>query len=125
MLQKTKAFGSFAVDDLQKAKTFYSQTLGMELDDHSDQGWLELNNAGNGIMIYARPDHTPAVFTVLNFPCDDINSTVDELSQKGVSFEHYDGDLQTDEKGIHKWENGPTMAWFKDPAGNILSVGEM
>ncbi len=125
MLEKNKVFGSFSVDDLQKAKTFYGQTLGLNVEDHTKEGWLFLNSSSDhGIMVYSKPDHAPAKFTVLNLPCDNINTTVDELRGKGISFEHYGGDLQTDEKGIHHWENGPSMAWFKDPAGNIISVGE-
>lgn len=126
MLQKGKVFGSFSVDDLQKAKQFYGQTLGLEVSDHDKDGWFEIHPSGDSpIMVYSKPDHKPAVFTVLNIPCDNINSTVDELTDKGISFEHYEGDLKTDEKGIHRWESGPVMAWFKDPAGNIISVGEM
>ncbi len=125
MLEKKKVFSSFSVDDLQKAKTFYSQTLGLNVEDHMKEGWLYLNTSGdNHIMVYSRPNHSPANFTVLNIPCDNINTTVDELRGKGISFEHYEGDIKTDEKGIHHWENGPDIAWFKDPAGNIIAVGQ-
>ena len=126
MLETNKVFGSFSVNDLQKARMFYSQTLGLKVEEHEAQGFFDLHTSGdNHIMVYSKSDHEPAKFTVLNLPCDNINTTIDELTSKGIRFEHYDGDLKTDEKGIHHWENGPTMAWFKDPAGNIVSVGQM
>jgi len=84
---------------------------------------LELHPGENDVFIYPKPNHSPATFTVLNFLVDDIETTVDELSDKGVKFEHYDGEIKTDAKGIHR-NGGPTIAWFKDPAGNILSVVE-
>src|ERR1700730_6753947 len=122
MFKNTKAFSSFSVDDIQKAKEFYGQTLGLEVSE-VEEG-LELRIAGGGeVFIYPKPDHTPASFTVLNFPVDNIEQTVDELTKLGVRFEHYDGDIKTDEKGIHHSAGaGPNIAWFKDPAGNILSV---
>ncbi|HEV2833497.1 MAG TPA: VOC family protein [Hanamia sp.] len=124
MLTKSKAFSSFSVNDLQKAKTFYQEILGLNVTDNP-MGIIELNiEGGNKIMVYPKPNHTPATFTVLNFPVEDIEEAVDELTQKGVSFEQYTGEIQTDEKGISRDANGPKIAWFKDPAGNILSVIE-
>lgn len=123
MLQTSNAFSSFSVNDLDKAKEFYSQTLGLKVSE-SKEG-LEIHPGDNDVFIYPKPNHKPASFTVLNFRVDDINKAVDELNQKGVSFEQYEGEIKTDEKGIHREGNGgPTIAWFKDPAGNILSVLE-
>ena len=121
MLQTNKAFSSFSVDDLQKAKDFYAQALGLQVKE-SKEG-LELHPGENDVFVYPKPNHSPATFTVLNFLVHDIETTVDELSGKGVKFEHYDGEIKTDAKGIHR-NGGPTIAWFKDPAGNILSVVE-
>jgi len=123
MFKSTKAFSSFSVNDLQKAKEFYAQTLGLELSE-SKEG-LDLRLAGGGqVFVYPKPNHTPASFTVLNFPVDDIDQAVDALSKLGVQFEHYDQpEIKTDEKGIARSTGrGPNIAWFKDPAGNILSV---
>jgi len=119
MLETNKAFSSFSVDDLQKAKQFYGQTLGLKVKE-SKEG-LELHSGQQSIFLYPKPNHKPATFTVLNFQVDDIETAVDQLRQKGVSFEQYEGEIKTDQKGIHR-EGGPTIAWFKDPAGNILSV---
>ena len=119
MLETNKAFSSFSVDDLQKAKQFYGQTLGLKVKE-SKEG-LELQPGEQSIFVYPKPNHKPATFTVLNFQVKDIDAAVDDLKQKGVSFEHYDGEIKTNEKGIHH-DGGPTIAWFKDPAGNILSV---
>ena len=121
MLETNKAFSSFSVNDLPAAKKFYGETLGLEVKE-SKEG-LELHPGENDIFIYPKPNHTPATFTVLNFLVTDIEGAVDELTQKGVQFEQYDGEIKTDEKGIHR-NGGPTIAWFKDPAGNILSVVE-
>lgn len=123
MFKNTKAFSGFSVDDLQKAKTFYSQTLGLEVVDMPEG--LALHIAGGArIFIYPKPNHVPATFTILNFPVDDIEQAVDALGKHGVRFEQYDqGDLKTDQKGIARGA-GPNIAWFKDPAGNILSVLE-
>ena len=121
MLEANKAFSSFSVNDLQKAKQFYGQTLGLKVKE-SPEG-LELHPGQQSIFIYPKPNHEPATFTVLNFQVNDIDAAVDELKQKGVNFERYEGELKTDEKGIHR-DGGPTIAWFKDPAGNILSVLE-
>ena len=124
MLQDSKAFSSFSVDDLQKAKTFYGQTLGLKVSDVPEmQGLLQLHLAGgNVILIYPKANHTPASFTILNFPVSDVEQTVDKLTRVGVRFERYDDkDIKTDAKGISRGQ-GPDIAWFKDPAGNILSV---
>jgi len=123
MLQDSKAFSGFAVPDMEKAKEFYGKTLGLKVSD--DHGMLTLHLAGgNNVLIYPKPNHVPATFTILNFPVDDVDQAVDKLSKRGVQFEHYDKpDLKTDKKGIMRG-NGPTIAWFKDPAGNILSVLE-
>lgn len=123
MFRDTKAFSSFSVDDLEKAKYFYGKTLGIEVSEMKDMGIMELHLAGGvRVMLYPKDNHTPATFTVLNFVVSDVEKAVDELSGKGVKFEHYP-DLGTDKKGISKGM-GPTIAWFKDPAGNILSVLE-
>lgn len=121
MFKNNAAFSSFSVDDVAKARQFYGETLGVEI---SETGMLQLK-IGNGarVMIYPKPNHTPASFTVLNFPVPDIEKAVDALAKRGVRFEHYEGDLKTDEKGIFRG-GGPTIAWFKDPAGNVLSVVE-
>ncbi|HEX5704492.1 MAG TPA: VOC family protein [Pyrinomonadaceae bacterium] len=122
MLTTSKAFSSFSVDDLSKAKDFYGQTLGVKVSE-SDEG-LELKPSGDAsVFLYPKPNHKPATFTVLNFMVDDIEAAVDELKKSGVTFEQYEGEIKTDEKGIHR-NGGPTIAWFKDPAGNILSVIE-
>jgi catechol 2,3-dioxygenase-like lactoylglutathione lyase family enzyme len=119
MFRNTKAFSSFSVDDLQKAKKFYSETLGLEV---SEEMGLQLHLAGGTkVFVYPKPNHTPASFTILNFPVDNIEEAVDKLTKLGVRFEKYEGDLKTDEKGIFRG-HGPTIAWFKDPAGNVLSV---
>ena len=124
MFKNTKAFSSFSADDLKKAKEFYGQTLGLEVSE-TEEG-LGLQIAGGGqVFIYPKPNHEPASFTVLNFPVDDIEKAVDELTTRGVRFESYEGQLKTDEKGIFRGASrgeGPDIAWFKDPAGNILSV---
>ena len=120
MFKASKAFSSFSVDDLPKAKAFYGQTLGLRVAESAEG--LELHFGGDtGIFIYPKPNHTPATFTVLNFLVDDIDAAVEELRETGVRFEKYDGEIKTDEKGIHR-NGGPLITWFKDPAGNILSV---
>lgn len=122
MLKESKAFSGFSVDDTQKAKEFYGRTLGLEVSE--SHGLLNLRLAGgSAVLIYPKPNHVPATFTVLNFPVDSIEQTVDRLTKSGVRFERYEGDLKTDEKGIFRG-GGPLIAWFKDPAGNILSVLE-
>jgi catechol 2,3-dioxygenase-like lactoylglutathione lyase family enzyme len=123
MFKDTKAFSGFSVDNLQKAKEFYGQTLGLEVSEVN--GLLELHLAGGArVLIYPKPNHTPATFTILNFSVANVEQAVDELTSRGVRFEHYDeDDLKTDEKGIFRG-GGPLIAWFRDPAGNILSVLE-
>ena len=124
MLTKSKAFSSFSVNDLQKAKAFYQEILGVNVTDNP-MGLIELNiEGGNKILVYPKPDHTPATFTVLNFPVTNIEEAVDELIQKGVLFEQYEGQIQTNKKGISRGNGGPDIAWFKDPSGNILSLIE-
>ena len=126
MFKDTKAFSGFSVDDIPKAKAFYSQILGVDVSEAN--GSLTLNLAGgNRVYVYPKGSmHTPASYTILNFPVDNIDQAVDALTAKGVRFEHYDYDeLKTDEKGIARGDgNGPNIAWFKDPSGNILSVLE-
>lgn len=124
MFENTKAFSGFSVDDIPRAKEFYGETLGLRVSE--DNGLLTLHIAGDrDTLVYPKPDHTPASFTILNFPVDDIEAAVDELTQRGVKFERYEGtEIETDEKGIFRG-GGPLIAWFKDPAGNVLSVLEM
>ena len=121
MFKDAKAFSSFSVNDLRKAKEFYGQTLGLEISESAEG--LEFNLAGGQtVFLYPKPNHTPASFTVLNFPVKNIEEAVDELRTLGVRLEKYDQpDLKTDAKGIMRGQ-GPLIAWFKDPAGNILSV---
>jgi catechol 2,3-dioxygenase-like lactoylglutathione lyase family enzyme len=125
MLNPTRAFSSFSVDDIQKAKEFYGKTLGLEVSG-GPEGTISIALSGSTkALMYPKPNHQPATFTVLNFPVDDVEKHVDELSQRGVRFEIYnEPNLKTDAKGISRG-NGPTIAWFKDPAGNILSVLEV
>ena len=126
MLSESKAFGGFSVDDLSTAKAFYEDTLGLNVSEDMP-GLLTLDLAGGArVIAYATPNHTPASFTILNFPVDDIEEAVDELTRRGVRFERYDG-FEQDEKGIARpggGHQGPPIAWFKDPAGNILAVLE-
>ena len=118
MFEHTKAFSGFSVDDLEKARQFYAQTLGIALSE--ENGMLRLQLAGDrGILVYPKEGHIPATFTILNFPVPDVESAVDELVARGVEFERYG--FGEDEKGIMRG-HGPDIAWFKDPAGNILSV---
>jgi catechol 2,3-dioxygenase-like lactoylglutathione lyase family enzyme len=119
MFKDTKAFSGFSVGDLAEAKRFYGETLGLEVVEQN--GLLGLRLAGGGeVLIYPKDDHAPATFTVLNFPVADIEQAVDDLTARGVRFERYEG-AEQDDKGIHRG-GGPLIAWFKDPAGNILSV---
>lgn len=127
MLKQAKAFSSFSVDNIDKARGFYVNVLGLEVDniDMEAEGeiypLLSVHIAGDTtVMLYPKPDHAPATFTVLNFRVENIDATVEELTAKGVHFEQYGGDIATDEKGICR--NDPVIAWFKDPAGNILSL---
>jgi catechol 2,3-dioxygenase-like lactoylglutathione lyase family enzyme len=124
MLEQSHAFSGFSVKDLGRAKTFYGKTLGLEVED-GPEGVLKLHlSGGMDVVVYPKPNHTPASFTILNFPVKDIDKAVDELSARGVRFEHYDeASIKTDAKGVHR-NGGPKIAWFKDPDGNILSVIE-
>jgi predicted enzyme related to lactoylglutathione lyase len=120
MFKNTKAFSSFSVDDIKAAKKFYADTLKLDVKELPDMG-LELTIAGsNPVFIYPKDNHTPATFTVLNFPVKDVEQAVDALTKKGVKFEQYP-EMETNAKGISTWDDH-SMAWFKDPAGNILSV---
>jgi catechol 2,3-dioxygenase-like lactoylglutathione lyase family enzyme len=119
MFAGTKAFSGFAVDDIQKAREFYGETLGLKTSE--EHGLLTLHLAGDRpTLVYEKEDHTPADYTILNFPVDDIDEAVDALAAKDVQFERYDG-FEQDERGVAK-DAGPFIAWFKDPAGNVLSV---
>jgi catechol 2,3-dioxygenase-like lactoylglutathione lyase family enzyme len=121
MFEKTKAFSGFSVDDLPAAQRFYGETLGLRTSQ--DHGILTLHIADDRpVIVYPKPNHTPAEFTILNFPVEDIEPVVDQLTERGVAFERYDGtQMATDEKGIYRG-GGPLIAWFNDPAGNVLSV---
>jgi catechol 2,3-dioxygenase-like lactoylglutathione lyase family enzyme len=123
MLEKSKAFSGFSVNSTQKAKEFYGRTLGLEVSE--THGLLKLHlTGGTTVLIYPKPNHSPATFTILNFPVDNVDKAVEELTKRGVRFEVYnESDLKTDEKGVFRG-GGPVIAWFKDPAGNILSVLE-
>lgn len=120
MFKDTRAFSGFSVDDIPAAKQFYGERLGLDVTE--EYGMLTLHIAGgNGILIYPKgDDHTPATFTILNFPVEDIDAVVDALASRGVTFERYEGSGQ-DDKGIMR-DQGPPIAWFRDPAGNVLSV---
>ncbi|MEU1546231.1 VOC family protein [Nocardia sp. NPDC005745] len=119
MLTDSSAFSGFSVDDIEAAKRFYAETLGIRVSE--ENGMLRLHLGGGGaVLVYPKPDHTPATFTVLNFPVPDIEAAVDELTRRDVRFERYEF-AEQDEKGIHRG-GGPLIAWFTDPAGNVLSV---
>ncbi|WP_338776127.1 VOC family protein [Streptomyces sp. DG1A-41] len=119
MFGTTRAYSGFSVDDIEAARTFYGDTLGLRVSE--DHGMLILHIAGDrDILVYPKQDHTPATYTILNFPVDDIEAAVDELSRRGVRFERYDH-LKADDKGIFRG-GGPLIAWFTDPAENVLSV---
>jgi catechol 2,3-dioxygenase-like lactoylglutathione lyase family enzyme len=122
MLKDSHAFSGFSVDDLEAAKRFYGEKLGLEVSEN-DQGLMVSLLGSNGVFVYQKDDHVPATFTILNFPVDDIDAAVDELTAAGIVFEHYEG--MTDGKGIARgleMDRGPSIAWFKDPAGNFLAV---
>lgn len=119
MFDAVKPFSSFAVDDLSAAKHFYSQTLGLRASDEHGALWLQPDGS-HDVLVYPKSDHTPATFTVLNFPVADIDQAVDELIARGVPMHRYDG-FDADDKGIHRGQ-GRSIAWFTDPAGNVLSV---
>jgi predicted enzyme related to lactoylglutathione lyase len=123
VFKNTKVFSGFSVNDLQKAKEFYNKTLSFDVSEMD--GFLNLHIGNDAkVLIYPKSNHIPATFTVLNLPVDNIEQAVDELTRRGVRFEIYnEADLKTDEKGICR-DDGPNIAWFKDPAGNILSVLE-
>ena len=123
MLANSKAFSGFSVNHVSEARKFYEATLGLRVSE--DNGMLTLHIAGGrDILVYPKDDHTPASFTILNFPVDNVESAVDELTRRGVRFERYPGmDADMDEKGIFRG-GGPLIAWFTDPAGNVLSVIE-
>jgi predicted enzyme related to lactoylglutathione lyase len=119
MFGTTKAFSGFSVNDIPAAKTFYGETLGLDVSE--EHGMLTLHIAGDrDILVYPKADHTPATYTILNFPVDDIDDAVDQLTKRGVRFERYN-QMEMDEKGIFRG-GGPLIAWFTDPAGNVLSV---
>jgi predicted enzyme related to lactoylglutathione lyase len=123
MLDASKAYSGFAVDDLEKAKSFYGQTLGLEVKelDAGAAQLLELHAGAQPILIYPKPDFTAATYTILNFPVEDVEAAVDELAAKGVTFERYEG-FDQDEKGIDRSGPAGGIAWFTDPAGNVLAV---
>lgn len=125
MFANTPTFSGFAVDDLEKAREFYGDTLGIDVTDEP-MGILTLHLAGNrDTMVYPKPDFTPATYTILNFQVDDVDAAVDELRSRGVELERYEGieGIDQDEKGIARGDgDAPDIAWFTDPAGNILSV---
>lgn len=126
MLKYSPLFAGFAVDDIAKARDFYGKTLGLQVDPEGEYlAWLRAAN-GYSVLIYAKPRHEPAAHTMLNFPVGDIESAVDRMTKAGVKFEHYQGQIKTNEKGIALPPpgRGPKQTWFKDPAGNILSVLE-
>lgn len=120
MFRDTHAFSGFSVNDVQKARKFYGQTLGLEVSEVPEmEDLLELHIAGGAkVLIYPKPDHEPATFTILNFPVNNIEKAGIELARRGVRFERYEGEMKTDEKGIFRG-GGPLIARFKDPAGNI------
>jgi catechol 2,3-dioxygenase-like lactoylglutathione lyase family enzyme len=121
MFANTKAYSGFAVPDLKKAREFYERTLGLRVSAEGSE-LLTLHLAGGrDTLVYAKPDHRPATYTILNFQVDEIDKAVDELGARGVRFERYEG-FDQDAKGISRAEGGPYIAWFTDPAGNILSV---
>lgn len=123
MFDPTSAYSGFSVDDIDAARTFYRDTLGLEVVDN-DMGFLELLlESGGHVLVYAKPNHEPASFTILNFPVPDVESAVDDLNARGVVTKIYDdAEFPTDSKGILREEGGPAIAWFRDPAGNVLAV---
>ena len=121
MLTDSPAFSGFSVNDLETARRFYEETLGLRTSDAGMDGLMQLHLGGDtNVLVYAKADHTPATYTVLNFPVPDVEKAVDDLTARGVQFQHY-ADLGTDEKGIAR-NGGPQIAWFTDPAGNVFSV---
>jgi predicted enzyme related to lactoylglutathione lyase len=126
MLENSKAYSGFAVDDLDKALEFYGDSLGLKTSVLQEGNLIQIDLPGDRpVLVYNKPDFKPATYTILNFPVDDVEATVDELSSRGVSFEQYDG-FEQDERGIDRTGPNGGIAWFKDPAGNILAVhGEL
>ena len=121
MLRDSRAFSGFSVDDVGRAHAFYVETLGLEATEENGMLMLDLTGGGR-VLLYPKGDHAPATFTVLNFPVADIEAAVDWLASRGVRFEHYEGtEIETDARGIFRG-GGPLIAWFTDPAGNVLSV---
>ena len=122
MLADSPAFSGFAVPDVEAARRFYADTLGLRVEVDEQMGGMLTLHLGGGanVLVYPKPDHVPATYTVLNFPVDDIDATVAELTSRGVNFERYPG-MQQDENGVQRGQ-GPAIAWFTDPAGNVLSV---
>jgi catechol 2,3-dioxygenase-like lactoylglutathione lyase family enzyme len=120
MFTNTKAFSGFAVPDIEAARAFYADTLGIKVTEEHGLLTLELAGGERPTLVYPKPDHTPATYTILNFPVDDIEAAVDELTSRGVEMQRYDG-MEQDERGIMR-AGGPYIAWFTDPAGNVLSV---
>ena len=126
ILKFDQAFSTYSIDDVEAAKRFYADKLGIEVSDQREGG-MSLKLGGQNVYLYPKDDHQPASFTVLNIPTDDIDRAVDELKSRGITFESYGGDIATDEKGIFRGSDknqGPNLAWFKDPAENIISVIE-
>lgn len=119
MFANTQAFSGFSVDDIEAAKEFYSGALGLEVSEQNGMLTLQIHDGGH-ILVYPKDDHVPATFTILNFPVDDIDKAADELASRGVSMVRYEG-VDQDEKGIVR-DYGPPIAWFLDPAGNVLSI---
>ena len=122
MLENSKAFSGIAVRDVEESRRFFGDTLGLQVDD-GEMGMLVLRTgSGRPVLLYPKPDHVPATYTVLNFPVDDVAATVAALTQRGVAFEHYEGTpVQTDDDGVFRG-GGPLIAWFTDPSGNVMSV---
>ena len=124
MFANTRAYSGFAVDDLDAARRFYGDTLGLDVSTLVEGDLISLHLAGDrDTLVYLKPDFAPATYTILNFPVDDVDAAADELARRGVSLERYDG-FDQDERGIARGPEGPAIAWFKDPAGNILAVHE-
>ncbi|SDS40362.1 VOC family protein [Christiangramia echinicola] len=123
MLKNCEAFSTFSTNDMEKTRDFYGQVLGITLRENK-MGLLELDPEHCSVLIYPKEDHQPADFTVLNFYVPDLEKQVDDLIEKGVKFETYEGNIKTNEKGIHRGPDSPAIAWFRDPAGNILSLIE-
>ena len=122
MFEKTKAFSGFSVDDIERARQFYENTLGLNVTEENGMLGLHIPDGGD-ILIYPKPDHTPARFTILNFPVEDIDRAVEDLTGRGIEMMRYEG-VSQDEKGIMRDDYSPPIAWFLDPAGNVLSVLE-